>query len=128
MDLTIFLAQIMGVYFLVTGVGALLNPERTRRAMNEVGKSYVLPYFDGALALVVGLLIVLTHNVWDSLLTGVVSAVGWLSLAEGVLMMLLPQASIVGFMKHFNTKSAITGFSIVAIVVGAYLTYISFIA
>ncbi|MBL7045473.1 MAG: DUF308 domain-containing protein [Parcubacteria group bacterium] len=128
MDLTIFLAQVMGIYFLVTGVSALLNPEKTRKAISEVGKSYVLPYFDGALALIFGLLVVLTHNSWTNPLTSVVSAIGWLSLVEGVLMMLMPQSSISSFIMSINSKQAMTTIGTIAIIAGAYLTYMGFIA
>jgi len=51
MDLTIFLAQIMGVYILVSGLSGLLHGERIQKALTEATRSYVIPYFDGAIAL-----------------------------------------------------------------------------
>ena len=127
MDVTLFLAQIMGVYFVVVGVGALLNPARMKGAMQEAKRSYLLPYFDGAIALVVGLLIVLNHNVWDGLLETLVSLVGWIAVVEGVLMMLLPQKTISGMMEAMMGAQMARLMGVVATVVGLYFVYNGFL-
>ena len=126
MDLTLFLAQVIGVYVLVGSLSALLYPKRIEAALREVKKSYLFPYFDGALALIFGLLIVLTHNVWDGLAASLVTLVGWLGLVEGGVMMLLPQESIVKIAEKFSGRKAAMGWAIVGLVVGGYLTYFGF--
>lgn len=128
MDLTLLLIQVIGIYMLVGGASALFRPDRARRAMEEVSKSYILPYFDGALALIVGLLIVLTHNVWEGLAATIVTLVGWVAVIEGVAMMLLPQNSLARLARYFSSPSIIKAWSVVAIVIGAYLTYTGFFA
>ena len=127
MDLTLFLAQIMGVYFLVVGVGALLNPARMKGAMEEARRSYLLPYFDGAIALVVGLLIVLMHNVWDGLLESLVSLVGWIAVVEGVLMMLLPQKTISTMVQKVMGAQMARLIGVAAVVLGLYFVYHGFL-
>lgn len=127
MDITLFLAQIIGVYFLVVGVGALLNPERMKRAMKEAMQSYLLPYFDGALALIVGLLIVLTHNVWNSLLETLISLVGWIAVVEGMLMMLLPQKTISSMMERFMGAQMTRLIGVASVVLGLYFVYQGFL-
>ena len=128
MSLTIFLAQVIGIYFLMAGASAMFYPQRLGRATREMAKSYIMPYFDGALALIVGLLIVLTHNVWVDLTSSVVTAVGWLAVAEGAVMFLLPQSTIAKFIECMSSKRAGTIFAIITIVVGAYLVYSGFFA
>lgn len=127
MDITLFLAQIMGVYFLVAGVGILMNPARMRGAMKEAEKSYLLPYFDGAVALIVGLLIVLTHNVWDNLMSSLVSLIGWIAVLEGVLMLTLPQKSISRIMQSFMGANLGRFMGVVSVVVGLYFVYNGFL-
>lgn len=127
MDITLFLAQIMGVYFLVVGVGALLNPARMKRAIQEARRSYLLPYFDGAIALVVGLLVVLSHNLWDGLLETLVSLIGWVAVIEGVLMMLLPQKTISAILEKFLGAQITRLTGVVAIVLGFYFVYQAFL-
>lgn len=111
---------------LVAGVSGLLYPARMKRAMDEITKSTLLPYLDGALALVVGLLIVLTHNVWTDLTSGLVSLFGWVALVEGFAMLLLPEDTLKGLMRSLSGKSVATVVSIAAVVIGGYLLYVGF--
>ncbi|PIT91131.1 hypothetical protein COU17_02110 [Candidatus Kaiserbacteria bacterium CG10_big_fil_rev_8_21_14_0_10_49_17] len=125
-SLTTLLAQIIGMYFLVAGISGFLNPTRMQKAIDEVTKSYLLPYLDGAMGLLMGLILVLIHNVWDDLLTSVISAIGWIALIEGVLIMFLPQESVARLYGYFADKKLVAPISLIAIVVGAYLTYSGF--
>lgn len=127
MDTTLFLAQIMGVYFLVVGAGVLMNPSRMRNAMDEAKQSYILPYLDGAIALVIGLLIVLTHNIWDGLLTSLVSIVGWVAVLEGVLMLTLPQKTISVMMQKFVGANLGRFVGVVSVAIGLYFIYSGFL-
>ena len=127
MDITLFLAQIMGVYFLVVGAGVLMNPARMRNAMDEAKQSYILPYFDGAIALVIGLLIVLTHNIWDGLLASLVSIVGWVAVLEGVLMLTLPQKTISVMMQKFVGANLGRFIGVVSVAIGLYFIYSGFL-
>jgi len=128
MDLTLFLTKVIGIYVLVAGISGLLYPTRAKRAMEEVTRSYILPYFDGAIALIVGLLIVLTHNVWEGLNATIVTLIGWAALVEGFAMLLLPQETLASIAKHFSARSMVMAWSVIAIVIGAYLTFVGFFA
>lgn len=128
MDITQLLAQIIGVYMLVAGISVLLRPERVKRAINDAAKSPIIPYFDGALAIVFGLIVVLTHNVWDGLQASVVTAIGWVSLIAGIFELLASQSGITKMFTWFNTAGGRTGMGVVAVLVGAYLTYAGFFA
>lgn len=128
MDITLFLAQIMGVYFLVAGIGALLNPARMRSAVQEARRSYLLPYFDGAIALIVGLLVVAVHNVWDGgLMKTLVTLVGWLAIAEGLLMLLLPQKTISGMLESLMGAHVGRVMAVVVLLLGLYFVYQGFL-
>lgn len=92
-----------------------------------MSKSYILPYFDGALALILGLLVVLTHNLWGSIEEIVVSLFGWIAIVEGLALMLLPHGFVMGFAKKMSSKQAVMAWSILALLLGAYLSYTSFL-
>ena len=125
---TIFLAQVIGIYLLVGSVAGLLHPRRMKEAMGDFMKSSILPFFDGALALIIGLLIVLTHNVWTDLAAIIITLIGWLAIIEGLAMFLLPEESLRGLMKGLTSKSLATVLMLVGIVAGAYLVYVGFFA
>jgi uncharacterized protein YjeT (DUF2065 family) len=129
MDLTIFLAQVIGIYLLITGLSALMYPGRVEKATKEFARSHVLPYFDGALALIFGLLVVLTHNVWgENLATTLITALGWIGIFEGATLMLMPQASITSVARKVSGASTAKFLGILALAIGIYLTWFGFLA
>ena len=125
-NLTLFLVQIIGIYALISGLSGLLYPARLQKAMNEMQKSYVLPYFDGGFALIAGLFIVLIHNVWVGGPASLVSLIGWLAVIEGVVMLLLPQKTIASIAEKFSSKNFALAMSILSLIVGAYFVYNGF--
>jgi len=127
-DFSLLLVQVIGIYLLVTGLSLLLYPKRTARAIHEVANDYLVPYLGGAVALILGLLIVLTHNVWTNLMTSIVSLVGWIAVVKGALMFLLPHDSMKGIAEKFSTGRAPMIWGVVAVAIGLYLSYMGFIA
>ena len=84
MDTSIFLARLLGPSMLVIGLGLLLNRATYRDLSLEVLDSPALIYLAGLIALVAGLAIVLTHNVWVAGWPVVITIFGWVSLAAGI--------------------------------------------
>lgn len=125
---TFFLAQIIGVYLVIAGVSGLLYPGRMMKALKEYTRSSLLPYFDAVLALLLGLVVVLTHNVWDTLEAGIVSAFGWIALIEGLALFLLPEDTVKSLTKWFTDPAIMKGVMLVTTAAGAYLVYFSFFA
>lgn len=128
MDLTLFLSQVLGIYILVASLSALLYPKRLERAMKDFSKSYLFPYFDGALALIFGLLIVLTHNLWEGLAASLITLIGWLAVLEGFAMFLLPHESVIKIGERLCNRQTMTAWSVVGLLVGGYLAYAGFFA
>ncbi|XKT75168.1 MAG: hypothetical protein ACJKSS_00020 [Patescibacteria group bacterium UBA2103] len=127
MELTLFLAKVLGIYALVGGLSGLFYPARMQKALAEVTKSYIFPYFDGAIALILGLVVVLNHNLWNTAVEIIISLFGWAAIVEGVAMMLLPHNTIVKIANAFGSKQAAMGWSVLAIIIGAYLAYVGFL-
>lgn len=90
MQNSIFLAQLLGPFFLVIGVGMAANPDHYRRMAEEFLASSALIYVAGLLAFVPGLAIVLTHNVWVFGWPLIITLLGWLGLVGGTFRLLFP--------------------------------------
>ena len=91
MDTSIFLARLLGPSMLVIGLGLLLNRATYRDLSLEVLDSPALIYLAGLIALVAGLAIVLTHNVWVAGWPVVITIFGWVSLAAGIFRIVSPR-------------------------------------
>jgi uncharacterized membrane protein len=86
-----FLAQLIGPVLLVIGIGMLANRAGYRAMAQEFLKSRALIYIAGLLALVPGLALVLTHNVWAADWRLIVTLLGWLAVIGGIFRIVFPQ-------------------------------------
>ena len=127
MDTSIFLAKLIGPALIVIGLGLVFNRAIYQVVAEEVIKSRALLYLFGALNLVVGLAIVLTHNVWAPSWKLIITIIGWFALVRGALRLLIPQ-QIGDFLSRILTRGpqVLFGTGVVAILVGAVLAWKGF--
>lgn len=90
MDLSIFLAKLIGPALLIIGLSALVNRHTYREVAREFIDSPALIVFAGLAALALGLPLVVTHNLWTWNWPVVITLLGWLSLVAGVMRLVVP--------------------------------------
>ena len=90
METSVLVAQILGLVYVVLGLGLLINGAYYKKAFDELLKSPAFMFFGGALAIVVGFLIVNVHNFWVKDWTVLITIIGWGALLKGVLIFLAP--------------------------------------
>ena len=86
----IFFVKFMGYFMFLTG-GALFLSKETRTAMLENMKnneSFLISM--GYITLLIGLPIVILHNVWELNVLGLVTLMGWVTLVKGFVLLLKP--------------------------------------
>lgn len=123
--MSLFLAQLLGVYFVVIGLAVLINTHTLIRVISEFSESPALIFFSGVAALIFGLLIVLTHNRWDADWRLVVTLIGWLSLIKGVVRLCLPEMSM-RMLARVSNPNTIRVMSVGIVALGCYLGYYGF--
>ena len=121
MELTIFLAKVIGAYLIICGASILLKQKSLPSLADQILNSLPLRYLAGTISLVLGLLLVGSHNFWGSLPQMVVSLVGWAALLKGASLMLLPENTLAGLLKIWRNKNLIIVGGVVAIALGVYL-------
>ena len=127
MQTSYFLAKLIGPMLLVIGIGMLFNADGYRAMAEEFLKSRALIYLAGLLALVPGLAIVLTHNVWASDWRVIITVLGWLGLVGGVFRLLLPQqVSEIGT-AMIQRKGYVAGGSLGVLALGAILSFYGYV-
>jgi len=90
MTATILLARLIGPVLLVAGLIALFNPKLLVEMAREFLAGRALLFLAGVLAMLAGLAIVNTHNIW----TGwpvVITIFGWISIVAGIARMAFPE-------------------------------------
>ncbi|MCB1368030.1 MAG: hypothetical protein KDK00_09720 [Rhodobacteraceae bacterium] len=89
METSIFLAQMLGPVLAVAGLAILIRPDGIARAGQEFLHSEALLLTSGLLALVTGLAMVLSHNLWVADWRVLITLFGWIALIAGASRLLL---------------------------------------
>lgn len=91
MEVSLFLAKLIGLYMLIQGITLFLRASDVKGMSKEFSKSPLTQVVVGSIALLVGLLIVMVHNEWGSYWQSLISTFGWLALMKGVLSLWAPE-------------------------------------
>ena len=126
MQSPVFLAQLLGPFFLVMGIGMLVSPQNYRVMAEDFLASRALIYIAGLLAFLPGLAIVLTHNVWVFSWPLIITLLGWLGLIGGVFRLLFPaQVRTIGS-AMLARSTWLRGGGIVVLALGAVLFFFGY--
>lgn len=126
METTIFLAQLIGPTMIAVGLGLFFSRDYYKKVYRHLENETLGVLMSGIAALVIGIVMVMTHNIWDSPLTVIVTLVGWLSIAKGLLLIVVPRTVdklgdwMAGKEGWFTFAGAFYT------VIGAYLSYMAY--
>lgn len=125
MELSVFLAKIIAVIYVVVGLGVLFNTTYYYKTTHSFMKDTGLMYVSGILALLVGVVFVLIHNNWTKDWTVIITLFGWLALVKGVLLLVFPKIIKV-FHTWLKKKSLFYFYGLMALILGVVFGYFGF--
>jgi hypothetical protein len=127
MALTYFYADLFGVVLLILSLTLLGNRRMMLEIIREILATRAIMFVVAVLTLFIGLVVVLTHNVWNAgTLPAVVTAIGWLFVIRSVLLLFLPHITLEKIARVITFEQIYYSVGILAFVVGLYLTYNGF--
>lgn len=124
MELSQFLAKLLGIYMLTIATLFALRRDTISDAIKEFLQSRALMFLSGLIALLVGIAIVISHNVWELNWRGLVTFFGYASIAKGVTRIAFPEVPRKAVALLEGPRLWIW-FAIVA-AIGGYLTWAGF--
>lgn len=127
MDLSVFLAKVIGLYLFVLCFGFLVNKKNLKPILIDFLKSPPLVFLSGFLALIIGLLIVTSHNIWVMGWPVLITIIGWLSLIKGVIRVICPQFVVTKVQKWIKNDTFYYTAFIIFLIVGLILIYYGYI-
>ena len=114
---TLWLSVLLGFYLVGGGIAALLRGELWPDIIAELGRSPGLVAVTGAFSCAVGAFIVSIHNVWTDPAAILVSAAGWIALAEGLALLSRPDL----WVRLARRLIATRAWGVSTLLVGAFL-------
>jgi hypothetical protein len=123
---THYLARLIGIFVIVVEAAVLVRPNEIIDAM--VGDHSAIVVM-AMISLAAGIAMVLAHNIWSGgVLPVVVTLVGWLMLAKGILLLLLAPAILDRLFEQMHDGEHIYLYLAPSFLFGLYLTWAGFAA
>lgn len=124
---TIFLSKLIGLYCVIGGLAFALQKQAALAAVSAVVRDPASTLILGVFVLIAGLAIVIGHNVWSGgALPVIVTIVGWLTLIRGASFLFLSSEKSVALMAAIHYDQFFYLYTMLSIVLGAYLAYSGF--
>ncbi|MCK8520919.1 hypothetical protein M0D21_05045 [Aquimarina sp. D1M17] len=102
MDVSIFLAKFWGWYLIIFFLILSFNPSRIKQIFEDLNdqKFSIITSF---IAILIGLLNILFHNVWEANWSIIITLIGWTSLGIGLGLFMFPTMTTM-WLKFINIK------------------------
>ncbi|HKO08223.1 MAG TPA: hypothetical protein VJ487_10950 [Alphaproteobacteria bacterium] len=124
--LTVFLARFIGLFAILLVVGFLVRGSEIIE-VTVADRPVMLTY--AIVSLATGLAMILGHNVWSGgALPVVVTLVGWLILAKGLLLLFLTPEALTRLFGRMQYGEHMYLYLMPSLVIGIYLTWAGFTA
>ena len=122
MENSILLAKILGAYMVIIAIGLICNMKFYQKMMEDFFKNTALIYLGGVFALIIGLLILLFHNVWVADWPVIITIFGWLGLIKGAWLIIFPN-SVGKITQVYHKRPALLRVHlIIMLLIGLFLT------
>lgn len=121
MELSYFLAKIMGLVMAVFALSGLARPEVIREAIRDFSHESFTRLVVGCLAIGVGIAIILSHNIWEFSWLGLVTLFGWTAFFKGFFYLVAPNRIHAFTRRMLGNHEQLRVFLIACLSLGLYL-------
>lgn len=128
MDMSLFLAKVMGLYFLIISVAFLINMKRFKAMMTEMVDSPALLFTVGLMVLIMGILLIVSHTLWVANWQVLVTLVAWLVFLKGIMNVVFPKVAHSMAISFIRSPSASYLPILINLILGLIFCYYGFLA
>lgn len=123
-----FLAAIIGPMFLVLGLSLLLYSGVWRKIVDEWGKDHLSMMTMMSFSLIFGLVIINMHNVWEWSPYVIITIAGWGAFLKAIVYFLVPGDQLKKMISLMNCKCYFQVSGAIIALLGAWLSYLVYLA
>lgn len=126
MDISIFLAKTLGIYLVIISLSMFINTDRYRSIIYDLTNHPSSIFLTGVIALIIGILLVVCHNIWEANWRIVITLIAWLSFIKGVVRVLFPELAYASITKFMKNDIAYYTTAFICLLLGIFLSYFGF--
>ncbi len=126
MEISIFLAKAFGLYLVIFSIPLIFNWRGMQRFITDLIANRGTMLLIAVMTLILGILAVLSHNIWVWNWRVVVTLLCWLMLIQGVLRLYFPE-QIQKMALRFQSKNSFMIAGFVTLSIGLFLLYCGFV-
>ena len=126
METSVLIAKIISVIYLSFGVGLIFNTSFYKKGIEKLLDSAGFTILAGMIAVIIGIVIIEFHNIWEKDWTVVITIIGWIALIKGILLLAFPK-SMVFFKPMFQLENLYKFLAPLVILFGLIFAYFGFI-
>lgn len=127
MALSIFLAKAIGIYYIVVSIAFLINKTRLRGLIIDTMNNPAFLFLSGFMALIIGILLVVSHNLWVEDWRVIITIIGWLALLKGITIIFFPAPLIKLSKKWMQNDAAYYPTFLFVLLLGVLLLYFGYL-
>ena len=124
MGTSIFLAKLVGLYYLIFALLCLFRKKQVAGVAKELIASKSALAVSAEISMLFGLVIVIDHSIWEMSWRGLITLLGYLMILRGIMRFAF-QAQVKKFAAMMMSK-CFWPTIIVTLIIGIYLTYCGF--
>ncbi len=125
MRLSIYLAQVIGLYLVIVNLSLLVHAQRFKKISYDFLMHPGFVVISGCFSVLLGLLILVPHHLWVAKWPVIITIIGWVVLLQGLVRLFTPNA-FVKYSKELLEKKGFLLLSWVWFLVGLYLVWAGF--
>ncbi len=126
MTLSIFLARFFGLYLIIIGFFYFWRREFIRKAARQIFAQESLVILSALISLIIGLLVIVSHNVWKFNWQVVITIIGYLALLKGLTRLFIPHHTDKKLLLKLISGDNPIYIGIICLIIGFFLTYEGF--
>jgi hypothetical protein len=125
MGIANFLATILGIFLVTVPLSLLVNPRQLKNIFSAFENEFLV-YSHGMVLFLLGIVIVLLHNVWILNWDIIVTIAGWLFVAKGLFLLFFTKDAV-ELTKRMKDNKYLAYFLLIVFFLGLKFLYFGFI-
>jgi len=121
-----YLAEIWGISMVVVCLTLLIKPKYLKILFTEVENEATMLFW-GIVSFIIGLAVILAHNIWIKNWQVIITILGWMALAKGLSILFLPDL-MKSYVKRIEDKQWLPIALVIGVFIGLIITYFGFTA